>query len=107
MAQTINPEKLKAAAEHLEWVLRQYPDSEDVQALLAGLTPLIEDAREGRITVPVEKIPFEYSFSDGLYIPYKHPNVGAAYAAFAIEMGGGLTEQDKARLALRAGCGLG
>ena len=31
MTQTIEPVKLKVAAEHLEWVLKQYPDSEDVQ----------------------------------------------------------------------------
>ena len=32
MTQTIDPIKLKAAAEHLEWVLKQYPYSGDVQA---------------------------------------------------------------------------
>lgn len=99
MNQTIDPIKLKAAAEHLEWVLKQYPDNEDVQALLSGLTPLIEDAKASRVLQPLERIPFEYNFSDGVYIPYKHPSVGAAYAAFAIEMGGGLTEEDEQRIA--------
>ena len=42
MAQTINPVKLKAAAEHLEWVLQQYPESEEVQSLLRSLAPLME-----------------------------------------------------------------
>ena len=41
MTQIIDPIKLKAAAEHLEWVLQQYPDSEDVQSLLQALQPLM------------------------------------------------------------------
>jgi hypothetical protein len=97
MAQTIDPVKLKAAAEHLEWVCRQYPDSEDVQALLKGLMPLIEDAKAGRVKEPVEKIPFGYPFGDGVYEPYADPDVGTAYARFSVEMRGGLTEQDKKR----------
>jgi hypothetical protein len=31
MTQQIDPVKLKAAAEHLEWVCQQYPDNDDVQ----------------------------------------------------------------------------
>lgn len=56
MTQAIDPIKLKAAAEHLEWVLRQYPDSEDVQSLLRSLTPLIEDAKAGRVLEPLDGI---------------------------------------------------
>ncbi len=99
MTQSIDPIKLKAAAEHLEWVLKQYPESEDVQSLLRALTPLIEDARAGRVWEPVERIPGEYNHADGRYIPHKDPDVGDAYAAFAIEMEGGLTEEDQQRLA--------
>lgn len=101
MTQTINPIKLKAAAEHLEWVLRQYPDNDDVQDLLEGLLPLIEDAKAGRVLEPVDGmgIPGAYNFGDGLYVPYKNPNVGGAYADFVTEMEGGLTEQDKRRRA--------
>lgn len=95
MPQAIDPVKLKAAAEHLEWVLRQYPDSEDVQGLLSGLLPLIEDAKAGRINNPVEKIPFAYSFSDGVYIPYSDPDVEGAYYEFAAEMRGGRSEQER------------
>lgn len=99
MTQTIDPIKLKAAAEHLEWVLRQYPDSEDVQGLLIGLLPLIESAKAGDIKAPAERIPFEYNFGDGLYQPYRNPSVGSAYSDFVTEMRGGLTEQDKKALA--------
>lgn len=44
MIQTIDPIKLKAAAEHLEWVLQQYPDSDEVQGVLHALQPLIQAA---------------------------------------------------------------
>ncbi len=99
MAQTIDQANLKAAAEHLEWVLRQYPDNEDVQALLRGLLPLIEEAKAGRVREPVERIPFEYNFADGMYVPYKDPSVGGAYADFATEMRGGTTGKEKQLLA--------
>jgi vacuolar-type H+-ATPase subunit E/Vma4 len=97
MTQTIDPIKLKAAAEHLEWVLKQYPDSEDVQSLLRALTPLIEDAKAGRVPEPVDsmKIPGAWNFSDGRYITYEDPSVDSAYVAFVIEMEGGLSEQEK------------
>ncbi len=99
MTKSINPTKLKAAAEHLEWVLKQYPESEDVRSLLSSLMPLIEEAKAGRVLVPVERIPGEYNFADGLYVPYKNPNVGDAYARFATEMEGGLTDEDKEQIA--------
>lgn len=97
MTQTIDPIKLKAAAEHLEWVLKQYPESEEVQSLLRALTPLIEDARAGRVREPIErkKIPGAYNFGDGAYIPYQNPSVDEAYVDFRIEMAGGLTEQER------------
>lgn len=97
MAQTIDPLKLKAAAEHLEWVLEQYPDSDDVQSLLRSLTPLIGDAKAGRVLTPVDrmKIPGAWTFADGRYIPYDNPNVDSAYVAFSIEMRGGLSEDEK------------
>lgn len=99
MTQTIDPIKLKAAAEHLEWVLQQYPNSAAVRGLLSALAPLIEDAKADRVTMPVEKIPCGHSFADGVYEPYRTPDVGAAYSSFKIEMAGGLTEQDKQQLA--------
>jgi hypothetical protein len=95
MTQTIDPVKLKAAAEHLDWVLKQYPESEDVQSLLRSLMPLIEDAKAGRVFEPVDRIPCGYNFADGVYEPYADPDVGNAYAKFLVEMQGGLTEQGK------------
>lgn len=94
MTQTIDQAKLKAAAERLERVLKQYPESEDVQGLLSGLFPLIEDAKAGRINEPVERIPFERNFGEGVYRPYKDPDVEKAYADFATEIEGGRTEED-------------
>ena len=101
MTQSIDPIRLKAAAEHLEWVLRQYPDSKDVQSLLHALTPLIEAAKEGAIEQPIdsEDIPGAYSFSAGLYMPYESPNVDEGYARFSIELRGGLSEQAKRQIA--------
>lgn len=94
MTQTIDPIKLKAAAEHLEWVLEQYPKSEDVQALLQSLRPIIEAAKSKAILSPADRIPGAYNFADGIYIPYKNPNLGNAYARFSIEIKGGLTYKD-------------
>lgn len=101
MTQPIDQARLKAAAEHLEWVLRQYPDEPVVQGLLKSLLPLIEDAKAGRIDRPIARgdVPGAYNFGDGLYIPYKDPSVGDAYTRFRTELRGGLTEQDKSRLA--------
>ena len=102
MTQTIDPIALKAAAEHLEWVLQQYPTEEPVQALYRALQPLIESAKAGRVSAPVERqaIPARWAVSaEGLYRDYKTPNVEAAYIAFGIQLEGGLTEQEERILA--------
>ena len=101
MTQIIDPVKLKAAAENLEWVLKQYPESDDVQGLLQSLEPLIEAAKAGRLLLPISRrdVPGAYNFGDGLYIPYKTPNVDEAYTNFRTELRGGLTEQDKQDIA--------
>lgn len=101
MTQVIDPVKLKAAAEHLEWALRQYPDSEEVQALLSGLMPFIEDAKEGRVSEPMEKfVPSSWAISaEGMFRSYRNPNIEDAYVHFATEMEGGFTKQDRERLA--------
>lgn len=72
MTQTVDPIKLKAAAEHLEWVLSRYPDSEDVQDLYRALLPLIEEAKAERVHDPLERqdVPCGYNFADGVYRPY-------------------------------------
>lgn len=97
MPQTIDPTNLKEAAEYLEWVLKQYPDSEDVQSLLRALTPLLDDAKAGRVLEPVDRrdIPGAYNFADGRYIDFSDPDVDGAFVRFSIEMRGGLTEQEK------------
>jgi len=98
MTQQINPEKLKAAAEHLEWVCQQYPNSDDVQGLYRGLQSMIEDAKAGRILLPVEdrqKIPGWYFNREGIYQAYTAPDVEGAYVNFSVEMRGGYTEQEK------------
>lgn len=93
MTQKIDPVKLKAAAEHFEWVLNQYPNEPVVQDMLDGLSRLIEDAKNGRVKVPVGRIPFGYQFSDYVYWEFKEPNVECAYVRFCVEMEGGHTEQ--------------
>ena len=87
MAQTIDPICLKAAAEQLEWVLKQYPDSEDVQSLLRALTPLLDDAKAGRVPEPVDRrdIPGTYNFADGRYIDFSDPNVDGAFVRFRLK----------------------
>lgn len=93
--------KLKAAAEHLERVLKQHPGSDDVQSLLRALTPLIEDAKSGRISASVDRtgLPGAWHFGDGRYTTYENPSVDRAYSNFANEMGGGLSEEEKERIA--------
>lgn len=101
MTQAIDIIRLKAAAEHLEWVLLQYPESEVVQGLLHALGPLIEDAKAGRIKEPIDsgRVPGTYNNAEGAYIPFTNPSVEDAYGEFKDELGGGLTEQDARRLA--------
>lgn len=99
MTQQIDPVKLKAAAEHLEWVCQQYPNDEKVQGLYRGLLPMIEDAKAGRVIEPIKDyydIPSRWAVSaEGMYRQYTDPNVEGAYVDFATEMEGGLTEQDR------------
>ena len=99
MTQKIDPIKLKAAAERLEWVCQQYPGEAAVQSLYQGLRSMIEDAKAGRVLVPVahrQDIPSRWAVSaEGLYREYANPSIESAYVAFAIEMEGGLTEQDQ------------
>lgn len=101
MTQTIDPINLKAAAEHLEWVCQKYPNVQDVQALYRGLLPLIEDAKAGRVLMPVDRqdVPGWYLMTEGIYRPYENPDIEGAYYKFRTEMGGGLTDQDKKFLA--------
>lgn len=97
MTQAIDPIKLKAAAEHLDWVCQQYLDVQQVQKLHQGLLTMIEDAKAGRVLAPMDRqsIPFNWAVNaEGLYDEYKTPDIGDAYVAFSVEMRGGLTEQE-------------
>lgn len=95
----IDSDKLKAAAEHLEWTLHQHHGSDQVETMMTTLAPLIADAKNRNITKPFtdqQKIPFEWSVSaDGHYREYKNPSIESAYVAFTIELRGGLTEEDE------------
>jgi hypothetical protein len=103
MTQTIDPVKLKAAAEKLEWACQQYPDEEAVQSLYRGLQSMIEDAKAGRILEPIPDrfdLPFRWAVSsEGLYRDFIDPDIEGAYVDFGIELEGGLSEQEKRILA--------
>jgi hypothetical protein len=101
MTQTIDPIKLKAAAEHLEWVFQQYPNELVVQGLYQALLPMIEAAKDQKVYATVDRgdIPGGYFFSDGAYRSFENPNIEDAYYEFVTEMEGGLTEQDERILA--------
>ena len=100
MTQTIDPVKLKAAAEHLEWTLKQYPDSEDAQSLLQALGQIIDDAKSGKILSPIDnmKIPGAWNFGNGLYISYQNPSIDSAYSDFSTEIRGGLTDEERKQI---------
>jgi hypothetical protein len=48
MTQAIDPIKVKAAAEHLEWILNQYPNEPAVQGMLRDLLPQDHDQNIAR-----------------------------------------------------------
>ncbi len=99
MTQKIDPVKLKAAAEHLEWVCQQYPGEERVQGLLESMRSLIDAAKTGNVAQPFadeHRFPAQWAvFSEGIYRDYRDPNVEGAYGDFTDELRGGLTEDDK------------
>lgn len=98
---TIDKARLKAAAEHLEWVLLQYPDSAILQGLLRSLGPLIDAAKAGTMesVVGMNDVPGAYNFGDRLYSQFTQPNVENAYTQFRVEIRGGHTEQEKRQIA--------
>lgn len=95
MSRTIDPIKLKAAAEHLEWVIKQHSGTEETKDLMIGLVPLIEAAKAGEVREPTNWIPYAYSHCNGDFIDFKGPNLGNAYSRFVTEMRGGHTEQER------------
>lgn len=91
MSRAIDQVKLKAAAEHLEWVLAYYPSSEVVQSLSETLRPMIDAAKAGRVLEPIEwrDLPGRRAFVEGVYRRYADPDVETACSRFCIEMTGG------------------
>lgn len=98
MTQKIDPTKLKAAAERLEWVCQQYPNEESVQHVLKVMQPMIDDAKAGRILEPIPDrfdLPFRWAMSaEGLFRDFAEPDLEGAYVDFGIELEGGLSEQE-------------
>lgn len=99
MTHSINEEKLKASAERLEWVLGQYPSDDAIENLYNALSPLIEASKSGEIVQPIEKVPCGHSLAEGTYRRYQNPSVEQAYVEFVVELEGGLTEEDRERIA--------
>jgi hypothetical protein len=97
MTHAIDPTNLKAMAEHLEWVLQQYPGVSDIGHLYDALRPLIEDAKNGRVSRPMnrQEMPCRHLKSESVYQPYENPDVEGAYVCFSIEMEGGLMEGNR------------
>jgi len=93
----INPVKLKAAAEHLEWVLGQYPNEPAAQELYQSLQPLIGNAKAGEISQPIGKIPGSYFFSAGMCDSLTDPDLEQAYILFVKEARGEITERNDRR----------
>ncbi len=96
MTQTIDPAKLKAAAEHLEWTLKQHLDNQDVKGLLEELTPLLQAAKSQQVSETLDRwqIPGAKEFADGSFIGFDDPNIEEAYYDFSAELRGGRTEQE-------------
>lgn len=99
MSKTIDAEKLKAAAEHLEWVLNQYSENGDVRKLLSAMSVIINEAKAGMISVPTEMIPCRHLITEGIYRDFENPSVESAYYSFATEMRGGPTKREVERQA--------
>lgn len=97
MTQSIDQARLRAAAEHLDWVLSCYPDDEDVKRLRGGFASLIEQAKAGLITEPRDRseFPARYALAEGTYADLENPSVEEALVAFSIDLRGGLAEREK------------
>lgn len=104
MTQSIDQGRLRAAAEHLEWVFDQYRDHPDVQGLAEILGGLIADAKAGRIEHPVSRrdVPGGWHVAEGTFRDLRDPSVEGAYGKFAAELRGGRSDREKALLAKMA-----
>lgn len=100
MTQSVDVARLRAAAEHLERVLGQYPDHSQVQGLLDALRPLIADAKGGlvRASLDLRDIPGGWHLAEGTFRDLRDPNVESAYGDFSTELQGGWSDREKAIL---------
>lgn len=104
MKHAIDSTRLKEVAEHLEWVLRQYPDEPEVQGLLHALRPLLDAAKAMAITETIDStdVPGAYNFGDGRYRPFEDPSVDSAYVDFRVALRGGPSARERQLIAKMA-----
>lgn len=97
MTQSIDHVRLRAAAEHLEWVLAQYPGPHGAEGLRESFATLIEQAKAGLIKEPQGRSdsPARYALAERVYADLENPSVEEALVAFAVELRGGLTERER------------
>lgn len=97
MTQSINQVRLRAAAEHLEWVLGHYADHAQAQGLRDALAALIDDAKAGRIREPLSlrHIPGGWHLAEGTFRDLRDPSVEQAYGELSTELQGGWSDQEK------------
>ncbi|MCD9098118.1 hypothetical protein LU699_12740 [Luteimonas fraxinea] len=95
MTKTIDRIKLGTTAEHLERVLHHHKDDPAARALLMELGDLILAAKARQISKPLDGVPCERAFAEGVFTELTDPSVDEAYVAFSIELKGGLSDEDR------------
>ncbi len=83
----MNSNRIKTTAIELEALLKEYAQNDsEADSLLRSLNHLIEEARNGSITMPMEwrEIPGSRSFVEGAL--RKYPDLESAYAKFRTEI---------------------
>jgi hypothetical protein len=88
----MNQDLLMNSANELDKLLRQYAEFDDeAKTMLRVLTPLIQDARSGKIITPVESrnIPGTRNYLEGNLQQYR--DFDDAYGRFILEVTGGET----------------
>ncbi|MDR6991651.1 hypothetical protein [Luteimonas sp. 3794] len=95
MTKAIDTIKLSAAAEHLERALHLHENDPAARALLVELDDVLLAAEAGQISKPLDGVPCERAFAEGVFTHLTNPSIDEAYVAFAIELKGGLSEEDR------------
>ena len=96
MTHVIDQNRLKAAAEQLEQVLK-HSDQPGVERIQEALNPLILKAKSGLISKPMDRqeIPSGRDIADGTFRDLKQPDVEEALISFSTELRGGLSERER------------